>query len=68
MKLNHQPYNPETCWVGDTKKICYPDFETAQQSSRLVEAEHGLNPGTLTVYKCEYGNHWHLAHNKKDGA
>ena len=65
MKQNYQPYDPPKCWVGDSHKICYPDEETAEMSARLTESEHGLPPNSLTVYKCEYGDHWHLAHNKK---
>jgi len=60
-----QPYEPEKCWVNNKQKICYPDKETAEDSARLVEYEHGLPVNSLTCYKCEYGNHWHLA-NKKD--
>ena len=59
-----QPYEPEKCWVGDKHKICYPDEETAEASARLVEFEHGLPVNSLGVYKCEYGNHWHLANTK----
>ncbi len=65
MKSNFKPYEPEKCWVGETHKICYPDEETAEMSARLTEAEHGLKPNSLSVYKCEYGDHWHLAHNQK---
>ena len=62
MKKNPKPYEPEKCWVGDTHKVCYPDEETAEMSARLSEFEHKLPPNTLTTYKYEYGNHWHLAH------
>ena len=58
------PYEPEKCWVNDKHKICYPDKETAEDSARLVEFEHGLPVNSLSVYKCEYGNHWHLANKK----
>ncbi len=60
------PYDPPRCWVGDKNKICYPDEETAEMSAHLVEAEHGLPAGSLSYYHCEYGDHWHLANNKKD--
>lgn len=59
-----QPYEPEKCWVNDKHKVCYPDEETAEASARLVEFEHGLPVNSLSVYKCEYGNHWHLANKK----
>lgn len=55
------PYNPPKCWVGDKHKVCYPDQETAEMSARLVESEYKLKAGTLSCYRCEYGNHWHLA-------
>lgn len=57
------PYNPPRCWVGDKNKVCYPDEITAEMSARLVEAEHGLAANSLNCYRCEYGNHWHLANN-----
>ena len=66
MKQKPQPYNPKTCWVGDAKKICYPDEETARLSARLAEVEHNMAPGALAVYKCEYGEHWHLKHQNSD--
>ena len=60
-----QPYEPKKCWVGDKHKICYPDEETAEASARLVEFEHGLPVNSLSTYKCEYSNHWHLANKKR---
>ncbi len=63
-KTAPQPFEPEKCWVNDKHKVCYPDQETAEQSARLVEFEHGLEANSLSVYKCEYGNHWHLANKK----
>ncbi|MBR1939182.1 hypothetical protein IJ847_00430 [Candidatus Saccharibacteria bacterium] len=61
---NYRPPEPPKCWVGDKHKVCYPDRETAEMSARLVEAEHGLPGNSLTCYRCEYGNHWHLANKK----
>ena len=55
------PYDPPRCWVGNKNKVCYPDQETAEMSARLVEAGHGLAANSLTCYRCEYGDHWHLA-------
>ena len=55
---------PEKCWVGDKQKVCYPDEDTAEMAARLVEIEHGLSANSLSCYKCEFGNHWHLANNK----
>jgi hypothetical protein len=51
------------CWVGEQEKICYGDKEEAEMVARLVEREHGWEVGTLGVYKCEYGEHWHLSRN-----
>ena len=55
---------PERCWVGEVQKVCYGSMEEAEGAARLVEYEQGLRPGTLAVYSCEYGGHWHLANRK----
>ena len=54
----NQIYEPERCWVGDTHKICYATKEEAELAAKVVEYDHGAH--NLSVYKCEYGNHWHL--------
>jgi hypothetical protein len=54
---------PKKCWVGEQEKVCYGDRVEAEMASRLVEREHGLKNGALSVYKCEYGEHWHLSRN-----
>ena len=59
-----QQYEPEKCWVGEQQKVIYPDEETAELVARAREAECGLERGTLIVYRCEYGAHWHLANKK----
>lgn len=46
------------CWVGETEKICYPNREEAEVAAAVAQFDHG-GP-KLGVYKCEYGNHWHL--------
>ena len=56
-----EEYAPEKCWVGEQQKVCYADEETALLAARAVEYEHGLGREALVVYKCEYGEHWHLA-------
>lgn len=61
MKNKIRELEPKKCWVGEGQKVCYEDQATAEGSARLVEAEHGLKPNSLLVYKCEYGEHWHLA-------
>ena len=52
-------YELERCWVGDQHKICYATKEEAEMAARVAEYDHHLGT-TLGVYKCEYGNHWHL--------
>ena len=51
-------YEPEKCWVGDEQKICYNTLEEAEMAARVAEYEHSVVG--LSVYKCEYGEHWHL--------
>ena len=51
-------YEPKKCWVGEEQKICYDSFEEALMAARVAEYEHGISG--LSVYKCEYGDHWHL--------
>ena len=63
MRSKHSPqiYEPEKCWVGDTQKIIYHSREEAEMAARVAEYDHGLH--NLGVYKCEYGDHWHLTSN-----
>ena len=51
-------YEPKKCWVGETQKICYDTMEEAEMAARVAEYEHKISG--LSVYKCEYGDHWHL--------
>ena len=53
----NQIYEPKRCWVGDQHKICYDTKEEAEAAARIAEYDHKV---PLDVYKCEYGNHWHL--------
>ena len=53
---------PEKCWVGDAQKICYKTREEAEVAAKCAEFDH--NAPELSVYKCEYGNHWHLSSKK----
>ena len=55
-------YQPEKCWVGDEQKICYATRDEAEVAARVAEYEHGAPK--LSVYKCEYGDHWHLTTRK----
>lgn len=63
-KFSGAPYEPKKCWVGDKHKICYDSRDDAEDAARLVEYEHGLPVKSLYAYKCEYGDHWHLANKK----
>ena len=56
--FNLGKYEPEKCWVGEGQKICYASREEAEVAARVAEYEYGAEG--LSVYKCEYGEHWHL--------
>lgn len=56
--LRGKIYEPKKCWVGEVQKICYDSLEEAEVAARVAEYEHGARG--LSVYKCEYGEHWHL--------
>ena len=55
----NQTYEPKRCWVGDVYKICYNTKEEAELAARVATYDHGIPE--LSVYKCEYGDHWHLS-------
>lgn len=57
-------YEPERCWVGDTHKICYKTKEEAEVAALVAAYDHNLGE-PLSVYKCEYGDHWHLSSSQK---
>lgn len=48
---------PKKCWVGETAKIIYNTREEAEVAAKIGEHDHGVK---LDVYKCEYGDHYHL--------
>ena len=52
-------FEPERCWVGEAHKICYKTREEAEVAARVVEHDHHV--AGLSVYKCEFGDHWHLS-------
>ncbi|MBQ3445722.1 hypothetical protein IJG29_03300 [Candidatus Saccharibacteria bacterium] len=54
-----QQYEPERCWVGDAHKICYATKEEAELAASVAKYDHHMTTN-LGVYKCEYGDHWHL--------
>lgn len=59
MHQNFGSYEPKKCWVGESQKICYDSYEEAEVAAKI--AQHDYGAPELTVYKCEYGNHWHLS-------
>ncbi len=61
--FNLGTYEPEKCWVGDERKICYSTREEAEMAARIAEYDHKITG--LSVYKCEYGNHFHLTKNQQ---
>ena len=58
MQNKYRAFEPKKCWVGDEQKICYPTREEAEMAARVAEYDYGVSG--LSVYKCEYGDHWHL--------
>ncbi|MDO4979183.1 MAG: hypothetical protein Q4E47_03470 [Candidatus Saccharibacteria bacterium] len=50
---------PEKCWVGDQQKVCYATKDEAEMAARCAEYDH--DAPALSVYKCEFGDHWHLS-------
>ncbi len=52
-------FEPKKCWVGETQKICYDTREEAEVAAKI--AQHDYGAPELSVYKCEYGDHWHLS-------
>lgn len=59
--MQYGEVEPKKCWVGEKAKVIFDTPEEAEGWAKVVESERGLKPNTLTVYKCEYGEHWHLA-------
>lgn len=57
--LKNQVYEPEKCWVGERQKICYASKEEAEVAAKVAEYDHKIKD--LDVYKCEFGDHWHLS-------
>lgn len=53
---------PKKCWVGETQKICYATREEAEAAALVAQYDHGTPQ--LSVYKWEYGDHWHLSSRK----
>ena len=55
----NQTYNPPRCWVGENHKIINNTREEAELAAKVAQYDH--NAGPLSVYKCEYGDHYHLS-------
>ena len=53
---------PQKCWVGDQQKICYATREEAEAAAAVAQDDYGAPE--LSVYKCEFGDHWHLTTKK----
>ncbi len=50
---------PPKCWVGEHQKISYPTREEAEAAALVAQHDYGAPP--LSVYHCEFGDHWHLS-------
>ncbi len=57
--LTYYEHVPKKCWVGETQKTCYATREEAEVAALVAQHDHGAP--RLSVYKCEYGDHWHLS-------
>ena len=64
MQNKFREFEPKKCWVGEMQKICYETREEAELAARVAEYDHKISG--LSVYKCEYGNHFHLTKEKSD--
>lgn len=58
--LSNYEFVPKKCWVGEHQKICYATREEAEAAALVAQYDHNI-PIKLSVYKCEYGDHWHLS-------
>ena len=58
----NRAYQPRRCWVGETQKIIYATKEEAELAAKVAEYDH--QSPALSVYRCDYGNHWHLTAKK----
>ena len=57
-KQVYRAFEPRKCWVGEIQKIIYDSEEEALAAARVAEYEHKISG--LSVYHCEYGDHWHI--------
>ena len=61
--FQNKAYEPKRCWVGETQKIIYDTKEEAEIAAKVAQYDHNIKT-PLHVYKCEYGDHWHLSSNQ----
>lgn len=54
---------PKRCYVGEAQKICYATREEAEIAAGVARYDYGAPK--LTVYKCEYADHFHLSSTRK---
>jgi len=52
-------WQPKLCWVGEQQKVCYDTREDAEVAAKVAQHDHGAPE--LFVYKCEFGDHYHLS-------
>ena len=55
---------PKHCWVGEQAKVCY-DTRLEAEAAALV-AQHDYGALKLSVYRCPYGDHYHLSSTQGD--
>lgn len=58
-QIKYHTQSPQKCWVGEQQKICYATKSEAEAAALV--AQHDYGAPSLSVYKCEYGDHWHLS-------
>lgn len=63
MNLTYHEHVPKKCWVGEHQKVCYATREEAEVAALVAQYDHGAPQ--LSVYKCEYGDHWHLSSHRQ---
>lgn len=63
-RLRYQTTIVKKCWVGEQQKTCYATRDEAEVAALIAQREHGAP--ALKVYKCDYGDHYHLSSTGKD--
>lgn len=52
-------YEPKKCWVGEQQKLIFDSREEAEAAALVAAYDHKIV--VPKVYKCEFGEHWHLS-------